>query len=709
MAFMSQHTGNGRVESPSQRRHKGSPYVATPSDHPETPHLRYAKPGRAAQACRKCRRLKMRCVMSADGSTCRRCERLGQVCEFRQDDQAKTTSTAAHRRDRLLSSPRLHDHNGAYAHQATAATADNFSTFNPGTNFSSNLNFTLAADDSQLSTDCGHDTLLHEERIMSDAGELPSIYSTSPVSAVVGNSDTYDHRNRINQAMARTPGLDSDLTELNLRVNARSEMKAHLPLSRTDIKQFIYIFRERLLHFIPVLCKEDFDAESLLDKHPNLAYCICYVTSFFLAGGISTANALRGLVSDFVLEKCTNPIGTSAEDLQDFRALLILYAYARPSPAGTGTRHPIPTSVLKALLEGHAINIGIHRSVEGVKADLVSGRKDINMTIEYKKYTYWLWLYTMAHHTAILNSSPPSIRGDASIRIATSLLAGIDKSAQTSRILGEVELCLLWEKASLLDCRLSEWWCVPESLESLDCSPSAALEVAEMEIQAWCNKWNAFIARGGFGLGLDFHFRYARFCIISYTLRFIQGSTGNLSGSERESVKQCVQYALEIIDWTLHLSPVSKDALRYMSDFGFVMIAFVALFVVQVHQHVKPVYAELKDAMDRVEALADLMADLACSPSHCTAQLARSLRRRVSQIRQLERRESQGENVQDSHHEADLNSGPQLQDADPVPVIHVTRSEEGLAPDSFLNDPSHWDPTAWLTEFLNDTTDWNVP
>ncbi|KIW93703.1 uncharacterized protein Z519_05017 [Cladophialophora bantiana CBS 173.52] len=476
-----------------------------------------------------------------------------------------------------------------------------------------------------------------------------------------------------------------------------------LPFSRTDIKQSIHIFLERILNFIPVLSKDDFDAESLLDNHTNLAYCICYVSSFFPAGGISTANALRGLVSEFILEKCTNPINTSADNLQDFRVLMILYAYARPSPAGTATRHPVPTSVLKALVEGHVIDIGCHRSVEGVKKDLIAGRRDINKTIEYKKYTYWLWLYTMAHH------SPPSIRGDASIRIATSLLAGINKSSRTSRLLGEVELCLLWEKASTLDCRLNEWWWVPENLESLDCSPSAALETAEMEIQAWCNKWNAFIARGGFGLGLDFHFRYARFCITSYALRFIQVSTGNLSGSERESVKQCVQYALEILDWALHLSPVSKDTLRYMSDFGFVMIAFVALFVIQVHDRVQPVYAELKDALNRVDALSKLMADLAVSPNHCTAQLARSLKQRLSQMRQPECREFQGRSMQNSTNESFLNSGPQMQEPDAELVIHVTRVEGGIASNGFLNDSSHWDPTAWLTEFLNDTADWNVP
>src|ERR1700761_2731561 len=148
-------------------------------------------------------------------------------------------------------------------------------------------------------------------------------------------------------------------------------------------------------------------------------------------------------------------------------------------------------------------------------------------------------------------------------------------------------------QASTSDCRLSEWWCVPDNLETLSFSPSAALEVADTEIQAWCSRWNQFIARGlrlfhlfpplpadllqgGYGLGLDFHFRYARFCISSYALRFIQAHPSSLTSSESASVKQCMQYALDILDWTMDLSPVGKDALRYMSDFGFVMITFAS-------------------------------------------------------------------------------------------------------------------------------------
>jgi hypothetical protein len=77
--------------------------------------------------------------------------------------------------------------------------------------------------------------------------------------------------------------------------------------------------------------------------------------------------------------------------------MMILYAYSKPSSAHSVIRHPIPASLLKNLVEGHAINIGLHRSVEGVKAALKSTMTGISTTSSFKKYTYWLWLYTLAH------------------------------------------------------------------------------------------------------------------------------------------------------------------------------------------------------------------------------------------------------------------------------------------------------------------------
>lgn len=48
--------------------------------------------------------------------------------------------------------------------------------------------------------------------------------------------------------------------------------------------------------------------------------------------------------------------------------------------------------------------------------------------------------------TAIVTATPPTIPADASIRVAPNLLTRVGISPQINRLLGEVELCLVWEK-----------------------------------------------------------------------------------------------------------------------------------------------------------------------------------------------------------------------------------------------------------------------
>jgi hypothetical protein len=199
---------------------------------------------------------------------------------------------------------------------------------------------------------------------------------------------------------------------------------------------------------------------------------------------------------------------------------------------------------------------------------------------------------------------------------------------------------------------------------------------------------------GGYGIGLDFHFRYAKFCLSSYALRFIQGHPNSLTSSEAASVKECMQYALGILDWTMNLSPVGKDALRYMSDFGFVMITFAALFVVQVCQNVRSVYAELEGALGRVSELAELMIDLAVGSGHFTAQLGRSLQLRVTQVRE----QTSGE--------AHAPDDPQTQTTIAQPGLDADQVEGDAHADGSLDESTLWDPTAWLNEFLIDAGDW---
>jgi hypothetical protein len=212
--------------------------------------------------------------------------------------------------------------------------------------------------------------------------------------------------------------------------------------------------------------------------------------------------------------------------------------------------------------------------------------------------------------------------------------------------------------------------------------------------------------QGGYGLGLDFHFRYTKFCINSYALRFIQGSPSSLTSSESASVEQCMQYALKILEWTMELSPMAKDALRYMSDFGFVMITFGALFVVQVCQRVQSVSAELETALGRVSALSELMMDLAVGSGHFTAQLCRSLQLHVAQVRQQRSSDAQNASTQNSPLGCHGPSEPLSQGTNAGYITNPDQYEEHVLVDGFLNESALWDPAAWLTEFLTDAGDW---
>ena len=182
-----------------------------------------------------------------------------------------------------------------------------------------------------------------------------------------------------------------------------------------------------------------------------------------------------------------------------------------------------------------------------------------------------------------------------------------------------------------------------------------------------------------------------------------------ISLSQRDSVKRCTLYALSILDWTLDLSPVSKDGLRYMSDFGFVLLAFAALFIIQVHQTIKPVLADMDGGLEKVMALSDLMIDLAVSSTHCPAQLGRSLQRRVVQARQeTEKRAVQGPGRDDTNGNYDSLSSLDH----PISMGQDTgldQFEEGSGEAGFSNDAIYLDPSLWLTDFLNDVGEFTFP
>ena len=202
---------------------------------------------------------------------------------------------------------------------------------------------------------------------------------------------------------------------------------------------------------------------------------------------------------------------------------------------------------------------------------------------------------------------------------------------------------------------------------------------------------------GGFGVGLDFHFRYARFCISTYALRFITLAGTPLTRTQRESVKYCVDCAASVLNLILDLNPVHKDGTRYMSDFGFVMLAFACLFILQAYQTIEIVLEERVEKLDLVAAMAQLMIELGPASDHCAVLYGRSLQQRLKNIHQQNEKlsnEDQRRNGLDS-------ATASLDSSSTAHSIEVDHFGGFMTGEDYQIDLS-WEPSALFSDFLND-------
>lgn len=138
-----------------------------------------------------------------------------------------------------------------------------------------------------------------------------------------------------------------------------------------------------------------------------------------------------------------------------------------------------------------------------------------------------------------------------------------------------------------------------------------------------------------------------------------------------------------------------------MSDYGFVMLAFACLFILQAYRTINPTLGDKESNLNTVGATAQFMIDLALNPSHCAALYGTSLQQRLTQMR--ETMDKRGETS--SRDIAREYPAPVLNTSSPAPQDSVfDQFEELMSIDQyFLNAP--WDPSALFSEFLQDTGD----
>lgn len=408
------------------------------------------------------------------------------------------------------------------------------------------------------------------------------------------------------------------------------------PLLITD-HVFCPSFREKILYCVPVIDETDLqDAISVTRERRPLAYCAGFVASQFIPGCATVREQLLWHVQDFLrttgaaLEKDESIVWTQLQ------AYAILYAYR--SAADVFNIPQVPESpqslnhwALKSSIEAFALRLGLHRSRDDLNASIRLGQDlaDVSGSSIFQRYVYWLWLFTMSHHFSLMTRTPPSIREDSTISMACDLLRDIPQPSRVTRILAEVDLCMLWHQAGHHAPGLAEWWCTPADYPNLE-DLARVLEDADAALEVWGRRWglrgesNATIPSVDVSnnRAVDFHFRITRFCISTFGTRCIlqQSSLAADSGSSseprtaqmtREFVLKSVEAAHTCCRSLQDIPPSRRENARYVADFGFAVIAFCCLYIIQAYELYGSTAPILQSYLPSVEEVAIFMTEMA--------------------------------------------------------------------------------------------------
>lgn len=198
------------------------------------------------------------------------------------------------------------------------------------------------------------------------------------------------------------------------------------------------------------------------------------------------------------------------------------------------------------------------------------------------------------------------------------------------------------------------------------------------------------------GSGLDFHIRFTQFCITTYSIRPLDVSADRPAGllpAQKEAIANCVEAASQVLAWALDLGPASKDRLRYLYDFGFVMLSFCGFFILQAFQAFGSAIPQSDEYLDTVAEAAQLMTELAMDSKHAPAVYGRSILLLLEKVKDPNTRQSQ----LDSNN---LSQGSAISNVrSRNGTISDTQGFIGHNPSSFVPDQT-WDFTSLFPDML---------
>ncbi|EXM18478.1 hypothetical protein FOTG_13416 [Fusarium oxysporum f. sp. vasinfectum 25433] len=343
---------------------------------------------------------------------------------------------------------------------------------------------------------------------------------------------------------------------------------AEVGICEADAKDMFILFGERVASFMPGL----YDTQFLdLPNDPFYALAAIKVMTRYLP----SVDALRARV-DVVLQSLLRNIlfddlqRPFAAVLESMRGLSILYGYSEVTVARSqsDTRQCRADALsIKGVIEGYAIRRNIGRPIPSNALGCV----------------LWLWLYTMSTHYVTLLGLPSTISADKELHVAINVVKKSVSHPQIDVLLGEVDLC-----------RTSEY-------RRMAFHPPRSVDVP-YDHDEWQRTWGRVGSQGlSVSRRLSFHYKFALF--------YHHKSHTDSSMNETEAVLA----AQEFIRCITKLSPVSKGNIKYMCDFGFVMLVYACCYVLQLFDcdkscafetlHRSACLADIKDVADLLKSI----------------------------------------------------------------------------------------------------------
>ncbi|GAM89115.1 hypothetical protein ANO11243_071500 [Dothideomycetidae sp. 11243] len=461
----------------------------------------------AKVACVGCRRLKMKCITMSDDLPCLRCAKAQRRCE--QPPQPPKNPRAGPPGPSPPLTPLEHPMTDA----SSSNNNNNSNSNNNNSNEEHSWSFNNPASTVSITRSFTTPNLTTMASAISPALPSPDFSDHWPTSPFASDHiSQFTSPNPLGITIAQAPQIPSfspiEMSERTVSAgggsntssvcgsNSNSNSSRQDPISLQEFRHLISFFVRNFMGQVAVLAEEDVaDVAATIERKRALAISMSYVAAHFVPGCKSIrAKLTPAVVSIATLQTQPGERDNNSSDearWSTLQALAVLYTWAPSRTPGlaTSTRMELTRDMLRMSIESLAVRHAMHKSAQDVtELSKHTSEDELARSFVFRKYTYWLWMYTEAHLRSLLLRAPSTLREDASITNASKILDRMLRYDHVHRLVARVELCLVWVRADLRERDFGDWHCSTPNELGAD-TAMAVLGEMDDDLRTWRRQW----------------------------------------------------------------------------------------------------------------------------------------------------------------------------------------------------------------------------